>query len=179
MTLILIGIFVFAGLSWAEFFRYIDKDGNVRFTDDYSQVPPDQRKKGSGVRTYDGYQSTEEIPPSTPTRESSGAKTNTAEPSTAEESTGEIKPDKETGKRLDSRRQELEAEYQRLQEEYQRLQSAKENAETDEEIQQINDEILEYSRKHNEYLKKRQEFNEQVKTFNDALEKVKQQQSEQ
>ena len=37
----------------AEFYKYLDKDGNVRFTNDYFQIPKDQR---DGMQEYSEYQ---------------------------------------------------------------------------------------------------------------------------
>jgi hypothetical protein len=38
-----------AGPAWAQFYKYLDKHGNVRFTDDINQVPENQRVK---ARSY-------------------------------------------------------------------------------------------------------------------------------
>jgi hypothetical protein len=40
---ILIAAMVFAGPAFAQFYKYLDKQGVVRFTDDINQVPQDQR----------------------------------------------------------------------------------------------------------------------------------------
>ena len=40
---------VFAGPVTAQFYRYIDRNGNLRFTDDYNKVPVEQR---ASIREY-------------------------------------------------------------------------------------------------------------------------------
>jgi len=40
---------VFAGPVTAQFYRYIDRNGNLRFTDDYNKVPVEQR---ANIREY-------------------------------------------------------------------------------------------------------------------------------
>ena len=46
---ILIAAMVFAGPAFAQFYKYLDKQGDVRFTDDINQVPQDQR---AAARSY-------------------------------------------------------------------------------------------------------------------------------
>jgi len=37
-------IFLFAAICHAQFYKYVDKDGNICFTDNLQSVPPEQRK---------------------------------------------------------------------------------------------------------------------------------------
>ena len=46
---IVIVFLVFAGPVTAQFYRYIDQKGNLRFTDDYNKVPVEQR---ANIREY-------------------------------------------------------------------------------------------------------------------------------
>ncbi|MFW6241195.1 MAG: DUF4124 domain-containing protein, partial [Thermodesulfobacteriota bacterium] len=41
---------VTVGPANAQFYKYKDADGNIRFTDDLSQVPPEQRESAPGYR---------------------------------------------------------------------------------------------------------------------------------
>jgi len=45
----------FATAASAEFYKYIDKDGMVRYTNDYYQVPEDQRKRMEKYIEYKDY----------------------------------------------------------------------------------------------------------------------------
>ena len=47
---------VFTGAASAEFYKYVDDKGHVHFTDDFNQVPADQRKQ---VREYEEYRQPE------------------------------------------------------------------------------------------------------------------------
>jgi hypothetical protein len=46
---ILVVFLVFAGPVTAQFYRYVDQNGNLRFTDDYNKVPVEQR---GNIREY-------------------------------------------------------------------------------------------------------------------------------
>jgi hypothetical protein len=46
---VLISFILFSVNASAEFYKYTDEDGNVRFTDDINQVPEEQRSK---IRSY-------------------------------------------------------------------------------------------------------------------------------
>lgn len=43
-------IFFFSTTVSAEFYKYVDENGNTHFTDDFNQVPEDQR---AGLKGYD------------------------------------------------------------------------------------------------------------------------------
>ncbi len=45
-------IFMFCGLPEAGYYKYHDKDGNVHYTENYSEVPESQRKN---LKKYDEY----------------------------------------------------------------------------------------------------------------------------
>ncbi len=55
---ILIAAMVFAGPAFAQFYKYLDKQGVVRFTDDINQVPQDQR---AAARSYSESQASDNV----------------------------------------------------------------------------------------------------------------------
>ena len=55
---ILIAVMVFAGPAFAQFYKYLDKQGEVRFTDDINQVPRDQR---AAAQSYPESQTSENV----------------------------------------------------------------------------------------------------------------------
>ena len=65
LILFLLIILVAAPAS-AEFYKYVDEQGNIHFTDDYNKVPLDQRK---GIRGYVESQSVESPAPQTAPKE--------------------------------------------------------------------------------------------------------------
>ncbi|MBL7178926.1 MAG: DUF4124 domain-containing protein [Desulfobacterales bacterium] len=52
--ILLLILILFSAPVSAEFYKYVDKDGNVLYTDDLSQVPEEQR---AGLRVFDESQS--------------------------------------------------------------------------------------------------------------------------
>ncbi len=51
--LISLSLLLFSMSASAEYYRYIDKDGNVHFTDDLTNVPENQR---TDIHEYTGFQ---------------------------------------------------------------------------------------------------------------------------
>jgi hypothetical protein len=52
----------FVSAAWADFYRYVDKDGNEFFTNDLKQVPAEFRDSVQAVNTEDGRVSVGEKP---------------------------------------------------------------------------------------------------------------------
>ncbi|MGE0084784.1 MAG: DUF4124 domain-containing protein [Desulfococcaceae bacterium] len=101
-------IFVFLLISApcsAEFYKYRDETGAIRFTDDLSLVPEDQREKASG---YSEVKSS--------TEETSDPASETAEPETPvqDEKKEAMQSFDAEAKHLDAMRAELEKEYKAL-----------------------------------------------------------------
>lgn len=109
-TITLVLIFLAASVS-AEIFKYVDKDGNVLYTDDVSMIPEEQR---SGIEVLSGtadkaYSTPEDI-------KQQPKQTETTEAGDAEE----------VSVRLEKRREALAREGKALEEEMQGLQEEKE-----------------------------------------------------
>ncbi len=104
---ILIAAMVFAGPAFAEFYRYLNQQGQVRFTDDINQVPQDQR---AAARSYPESQVSE-----TPAVEKSPAvkeeKPAAPEPPAASAAVGAGEDPIEAARaRLEAQKKEVEAE---------------------------------------------------------------------
>ena len=95
-------IISFPGMASGEFFKYLDQDGNVRYTDDLSQVPENQRESVPG---YTESQSSAKTPAVVKPLE----KDETKKPPSAE-SIDETEV-KLTGKELKARREALRKEH--------------------------------------------------------------------
>jgi hypothetical protein len=149
-----------------QFYKYVDQQGNIIFTDDLSNVPTDQRH---AVEEY------EEPETSAPVQETTAGKLN-QEPvqpsgnSTAQEA---MAP---TGNDLNPTKTELEANQAKLDEAYKALMAEKKQLEEDKsqaqnhkQIQAYNERVLQFSEKLTDYNEKRTAFEEQVKAYNATL----------
>jgi predicted RNase H-like nuclease (RuvC/YqgF family) len=161
---VLSALLVIPGICTAEFYKYVDKDGVVRFTDDISQVPEDQRKD---VDTFKSV----EPPPALETQEGSGS---------ADAGQESAAPQKG---QLDARQQQLQAEIQQLDAEYQGLMEEKAALEQElstvrtkpkmrvynEKVRVLNEKLSEYSNRRSELEKETQMYNETAKAVNEQL----------
>jgi hypothetical protein len=116
---ILIAAMVFAGPAFAQFYKYLDKQGVVRFTDDINQVPQDQR---AAARSYPESQVSEKsaAEKSSAVNEEKPAAPEPPAASAAAVGKGED-PIEATRARLEAQKNEVEAEYQALVNEKDRL----------------------------------------------------------
>lgn len=163
---VLTAMLIIPGVCTAEFYKYVDKDGVVRFTDDISQVPEDQRK---GVDTFKSVE-----PP--PILEEQGDATATDAAN---------KPAKKTGQ-LDARQQQLQVQIQQLDSEYQGLMEEKAALEQElatvrtkpkmrvynEKVSALNEKLSEYSNRRSELENETQAYNEKAKAANEQLKKM-------
>jgi len=94
----------------AEFFRYKDENGNIRYTDDYSQVPVGQRSK---ISSYEESRSAVEETVETQKKEETVQEKETPEPS-KDEGEAKTQPD---GSELDALKIRLDQTLQALEEE--------------------------------------------------------------
>ena len=133
---ILIAAMVFAGPAFAQFYKYLDKQGVVRFTDDINQVPQDQR---AAARSYSESQAsgTSAAEESSTVKEEKPAAPEPPAASAAAVGKGED-PIEATRARLEAQKKEVEAEYQALVKEKDRLAKEKGTKKTREEINTYN-----------------------------------------
>lgn len=153
----------------ADFYKYIDKSGNIVFTDDLSAIPEDQRQKAEKYR---------EAPPSIKVQESNekskpelNSKKDQGTPLTTEEMS--LKK-----KELEKKQSELEKEYEILMQEKARLEKQKNEAIGRNKIKAYNEQILRFSERLNKYNEERttlekdvNEYNSTLKTINNKTEK--------
>ncbi len=153
--------FLAAGNLSAEYYRYTDKNGNLRFTDNLADVPEDQRKK---VKAFQEIQS----PPAPLPQENaaSGRKDTTSDTDQTTYDAGI----RAKAKELDTMKAELDAMFEELQKERNALDKEKPgpNA-TREEIKAYNEKVRELNAKIEQYRKKRDEFKQKVNEYNAAL----------
>ena len=157
-----------------EFYKYLDEDGNTRFTDDINQVPPEQRKNVSS------YVESESRPEAVPAEEESGSQSETEEQQpVADIDAGDMAEEgyfDKTRKELDEMKARLDAEYKAIMEEKEQLSQERDAAKTREQIQAYNKRVEKlnaraaaYEQKGAEYSKRVEEFNAKIVEQNSKL----------
>lgn len=133
----------------AEFYRYKDAHGNTIYTDDFSKVPPDQRK---GVQAYEEHISK----PQTESKKS---------PSKITEGV-----DYDNRRlQLDKRQKALTQEYDSLAAERDELDKAQKAAVTKIQIRDYNKKVVEFNARIKAYEEKRDAHTLEVETFNKRM----------
>lgn len=160
---VLTALLVIPGICTAEFYKYVDKDGVVRFTDDISQVPEDQRKDMDTFKSV-------EPPPALVEQEDAGT-TDAAK-----------KPVEKKGQ-LDARQQQLQTQIQQLDSEYQGLMEEKAALEQElatvrtkpkmrvynEKVRVLNEKLADYSNRRSVLEKETQLYNEKAEAINEQI----------
>jgi uncharacterized protein DUF4124 len=158
---IITGIIFFICLSpaYAELYKYIDENGVVSYTDDYSLVPEAQKKS---METFKDLQSNDTILDETIVKDGSEQLV----------IKGEIKKStpykdlKILKDRLDSEKLELDKEYKTLNLEKEQLEISKQKANTRRLTRNNNKKIAEHNSRIKLYLEKREGYNKRLKEYN-------------
>ena len=174
-----LGILLLSVPAFGEFYKYVGPDGRIRFTDDYSKVPMEQRQSLKEYKDSTGEPS--DRPVSEPKAEESlpaPIKMQEGGPTTATEN--ELA---ETKNRIEGRRQELFLEHEAIMKEKEALQSMTKT--TRAEVQAFIEKAVEFNAKIKDYEKRlelhNQEsaaYNERIKSHNEAIEKKKEKEKE-
>ncbi|MFZ0243672.1 MAG: DUF4124 domain-containing protein [Desulfobacterales bacterium] len=147
----------------AEFYKYLDEQGNVHFTDDYNQVPPDQRKQ------VKGYEEVQPLDTATAAQvKIDPAAAPVPEEPSAGETAGEAAPndfDRQL-KSLDQRKAELAAEYETLMQENTHLNDIKKSVKNRTDADQYNESVRKLNTKLQEHDRQRKEFFSDVEAYN-------------
>ena len=140
---------MFSVSAAAEFYKYVDEDGNVHFTDDINQVPAEQRAK---IRSY--VESVSEDP-----AEQEVTRENQSEQAAADQQTNfpdlsgdESENLEDAKKRINELKSEIDQEYEALLKEKEQLAKNKEKAKTREQIVEFNKKVDSLNRD-GEYIK--------------------------
>jgi hypothetical protein len=161
---ILIAVMVFAGPAFAQFYKYVNKQGEVRFTDDINQVPRDQR---AAAQSYPGSQTPDQAAAGEPSvvKEEKPAVHEPPAASAATDGEGEDAM-AVTRARLDAQKKEVEADYQALLKEKDRLSNAKGEKKTRDEINTYNKEVEAYNHQAESFEKKNNDLRKLVDSYN-------------
>ena len=152
--------------AFAEFYKYRDENGVLRFTDDLSMVPPDQRPK---IDTYEEVKSSAP-PPAAPSAVESSAET---PPKAAGEGgkrkaldAKDVSGVAAEHKRLEQMRKQLEKERGDLARQKQALQEQRARVETEEDARAYDENVQQLNKRIADYEKRRAEFTEQAESLN-------------
>ena len=174
-----LGILLLSVPAFGEFYKYVGPDGRIRFTDDYSKVPMEQRQSLKEYKDSAGEPSDQ--PVSEPKAEESLPAPIKKQEGGSTTATGNELV--ETKNRIEGQRQELFLEHEALMKEKEALQSMSKT--TREEVQAFNEKAVEFNAKIKDYEKRlelhNQEsaaYNERIKSHNEAIEKKKEKEKE-
>ncbi|NJL59187.1 MAG: DUF4124 domain-containing protein [Desulfobacteraceae bacterium] len=174
--------------AYAEFYKYTDESGKVRYTDDLSKVPEKQRDK---IRKYGA----QEKPPASQEAQPAGAEaseetakseTNTAAPEddgiakvpeSSEDKSGDktdISELADTQKNLEKRKKDLESEYQALLKEQGNILRLKGSTTTSQAVaRDHNDKLARLNDKIVEYQKKLRALDDEIAKYNKKVDEHK------
>jgi len=171
-------VLIFAETASAQFYRYVDRQGAVKYTDDINQVPEIQRARirsyaGSESPAADVKESSEKVEKNTSSGTvsagASGTTAMAAEPGNSESL-------ESTKTRLEATKKQLDAEYQALFKDKEALAGEKDKLKTREQIEAHNQRVEDFNRRAGKYetestLLRNQvdEYNARVTEENDKL----------
>jgi len=148
----------------AEYYRYVDKDGNVHYTDDLTSVPENQR---TDINEYTGFQD------GSNDQAKDEQKEETPQPLLEKEQV-KNKPDmdkfSEIKKQLDQKKEKLDEEYKALMEEREDIEKNKNKYRSKSQTKKYNKAILEFNGKIEDYEKRKNLFNKEVEEYNEMVE---------
>lgn len=137
----------------AEFYRYRDKNGNIRYTDDLSKVPEDQQTQ---VKSYEESKS---APIRRPASESNLPKLS------RKEKLQRINV-KEHDKQIAKQKEALDREYEALMKEKAELAKEKKQAKNLNQIKKYNNKLAKHNEKMRQWDKKRMAYNAEADAYN-------------
>jgi len=166
LGLILISALLAALPASAEYYKYIDEHGNVRFTDDITMVPREQREK---LREYEDYRESEEVSePSEATAATPPGKAPEPEPAPA--GNEDIV---EQGKRLEQERTALDTEYKALTEARRMLEERRGEFRTKGARKEYELQIIQLNERNAAYEAKRRAYDSEVLEYNTKLDQLR------
>lgn len=153
----------------AEFYKYVDENGNIRFTDDITVVPRDQREK---LREYEDYvnESDEDSTPPDADSAAPAAETPEPEPEQAQGTNEEITAQ---GKRLEKEKAALDTEYKALMDARRMLEERRGEFRTKSAIKEYETQILELNKRNAAYEAKRQAYDQEALEYNTKIDQLR------
>ena len=151
-------IILFSTTVSAEFYKYVDENGNTHFTDDFNKVPEDQR---AGLKGY------EESDSDTDTIEKKAVKENTVQDDNKNQKDLEKFHD-----RLNNTRLQLVKEHEELKKDREQTIEDRKNAKNKKDVWKVNKKTNELNEKQEVLKKKFEAFEAEKKEYNKKLEEA-------
>lgn len=163
---IIISFLLFSASAGAEFYKYVDEDGNSRFTDDINEVPEAQR---ANIRSYEESVS-EGIPEQDVSQENqtdqAAADQETNFPDLSDNAQESLDDNR---KRIEQLKTEIDQEYEALLKEKEQLAKEKEQAKTKAQITEYNKKVESMNKRVAAYEEKGKTYKAEVDAYNQRL----------
>ena len=156
-------IILFSTTVSADFYKYVDENGNTCFTDDFNKVPEDQRAGLKGYEESESDSDTDTVEKK-PVKEKKEIK--------VQDDNENIQNLEKSHNRLNNTRLQLIKEHEDLQKERKQIIEDRKNATTTEESSEANERIKELNKKQEELKNKFEAFEAEKIEYNKKLEEV-------
>jgi tRNA(Ile)-lysidine synthase TilS/MesJ len=162
----IITFLIFSVSAAAEFYKYVDENGNTHFTDDINAVPEAQRAK---IRSYVESESPEPDEQAAPQEDQSEQAATEQETNFPDLSGDESESLEDAKKRIEALKSEIDQEYEALIEAKEQLAKAKAEAKTKEQIIEFNKKVDDLNKRVVDYEKKGKAYKAQVEAYNSRI----------
>jgi len=167
LGIILIAAMLAVPPAGAEFYKYVDENGNIRFTDDITMVPREQREK---LREYqDAINGSEDTPEASQAAPAAPAE-KTPEPDPVG---GSYQAIIEQGKRLEAQQTALDTEFNALMDARRLLEEARGDFRTKKARKEYEAQVRQLNERNAAYEAKRAAYDNEVLQYNAKLDKLR------
>lgn len=163
---IIITFLMFSVSASAEFYKYVDDEGNVHFTDDINQVPEAQRAK---IRSYIESENQEPAEQEVTQVNKPEQASKDQETDFSDLSDDESESLEDTKKRIDELKSEIDQEYKALLKEREQLAKDKKQVKTKDQILEFNQKVESLNNRVAAYEKKGKDYKAQVDAYNQRI----------
>lgn len=147
--------------AFAEFYKYRDANGVLRFTDNLAEVPQDQRPNVSRYQQVEDFQAPAAQPPE-------ATEANQREKRESESESGRQAAEISARyKELNQKKAALDQEYTELTAAQQALAEERKSANTNSEVTALNQKVQQLNERIAAFEQKRSDFEQEVKAFNE------------